>query len=274
MKILNIQRSLLAALISALAFFFLSCEEVIQLDLDSAAPRTVIEGVVDAGSGVCSVHLTTTADYYSTLPINTIPGAVITLSFNNGTTQSLTDSGNGGYGLTGLSLKHGDKVSITIVTPDNVSYNASVITPLKTILDSIFAEPLKGGPGPGGGQKDQYQVVVLWRDSAFVNNFYRLKITVNDTVNADQYSLLNDELLDGKVFRQPVSGGRVNRLDSVIVELLSVDKAYYEYFRQYARGRGPNSGSTTPYNPRGNFDQEVLGYFGVVYRSQKKIVVQ
>ena len=67
---------------------------------------------------------------------------------------------------------------------------------------------------------------------------------------------------DGKEQNLPIRD-RFEENTRVTVELLSTDENYYNYFFQLSSiaGNGPNS--TTPYNPTGNFDHEVLGYFGI-----------
>jgi len=267
-----LQGGMKTASIIVLAIMLSACEEVVQLDLDSAAPRLVIESVLDAGLGTCAVRISMTSDYYSTRPINTVSGATVTLSVNGGVARSLTDSGNGSYGAAGIAVKSGDRVLLTVTAAGGASYTALAIAPPKVVLDSVTVQ--KQTSRGMGAKENQYQVFAVWNDEAAVENYYRLKITVNDTVQSDLYTLLDDELLDGQVFRQSVSGNRLQLDDAVIIELLSVDRVYYEYFRQYAPGKGPMAGSATLYNPQGNFGGSVLGYFGVVYRSHMAIQVR
>ena len=252
--------------------FFVACEEVIQLDLQSSTQRSVVEAIVDAGTGICVVTISTTASYYETDLQKKISGATIVVTSSSGRAYQLFDSGNGQYSAKGIVLQFGETVTLKIVTAQNVSYTASTIVPLKILLDSIAAE--KNVEPPFRNNRISYRLFAIWKDSATVENFYRLRTTVNDTVRRNQFSVVNDKIQDGTIFRQRISGNQFFLKDTIKIELLSVDKEYYNYFRQFGRGGGPGPNTAAaPFNPKGNFDNDVLGYFGVVYRSEKQVIL-
>ena len=88
-----------------LSMFFVACEEVIQLDLQSSTQRTVVEAIVDAGTGICVVTISTTASYYETDLQKKISGATIVVTSSSGRAYQLFDSGNGQYSAKGIVLQ-------------------------------------------------------------------------------------------------------------------------------------------------------------------------
>ena len=72
-------------IILAISFAFLSCEDVIDVDLNKSEPKLVIDASIKWEKGTTgneqSIRLTTTGDYFN----NTVPAA-------NGATISITDS--------------------------------------------------------------------------------------------------------------------------------------------------------------------------------------
>ena len=65
---------IIAIIISAL---FMSCEKVIDLDLNSAEPRIVIEGNITSDPGPYQVSITTSGDYYTAEGIMPVSGAEV-----------------------------------------------------------------------------------------------------------------------------------------------------------------------------------------------------
>ncbi|MCK9408510.1 MAG: DUF4249 domain-containing protein [Bacteriovoracaceae bacterium] len=264
-------KRLLSILITGLfALIAAACEDVIQVDLMSSEQRIVLEAMLDAETGLFGMHISKTASYYETNDFEAVPGAIVTLTTSTGNTYQCIDSGNGGYAAQNIVVNPGDTVNITIKTSENKLFHARTTVPVKATLTGLETEKQNG---PFGNRGEAYQLYALWEDSAGVKNYYRLKLTVNDTSRTNQYFLLDDKIGDGEtmrrqIFREPFQPG-----DVVTVELLSIDESYYEYFLQIADIQGSGFSAATPYNPMGNIDNDALGYFGIVYRSSKRIVI-
>jgi len=61
--------------------------------------------------------------------------------------------------------------------------------------------------------------------------------------------------------------------DSLKFELLSTDKKYFDYFFEIALQYNNGINTTTPYTPKGNFNNGALGYFGIYSVSGFEFVV-
>jgi hypothetical protein len=246
------------------------CEEVIQVDLKTSEQRIVIEAIIDAEDGISSVLISKTGSFYQTDEFEKISGASVILTLPNGNQLQLADSGNGSYGMHNILLSPGDVVNIKIITPDNITYLASSSVPIPVPLDSLSIEQIDR---PFGG-KANYLLSAIWFDPEDSENFYRLRITKNDTLQANLYSLADDRVRNGIRITQPISGGGFKKSDEVIVEMLSVDKNYYDYFSQLNNIEGRGFMAPTPFNPKGNFSNDALGYFGIYYKSAKRITIK
>lgn len=253
-----------------LAVGLAGCEDVIQLDLITSDQRIVIEAVIDAEDGVASVLISKTCGFYQTDEFEKISGASVILTLPNGYQQQLVDSGNGSYGVQNILLIPGDVVNIKIVTPDHVTYLASSTVPIPVPLDSLSIEQMNRPFGKEGN----YILSAIWLDPGDSENFYRLRVTKNDTLQANLYSLTDDRIRNGITITQPISGGGFKKNDEVIVEMLSADKNYYDYFFQLNNIEGRGFSAPTPFNPKGNFSNDALGYFGIYYKSVKRITIK
>jgi len=72
------------------------------------------------------------------------------------------------------------------------------------------------------------------------------------------------------------AGGQVQLGDTITLELLSIDKASYDYFSTLkdilTSDRSPTS--LSPANPNTNLSNGSLGYFSAFAMDTKKIVIQ
>ena len=72
----------------------------------------------------------------------------------------------------------------------------------------------------------------------------------------------------------------INIGDFITVDLMSIDKATFDYYltansvnASGSNGRGPSSTSAAPTNPVTNWNNNALGYFSAYTSSQKTIVL-
>jgi hypothetical protein len=250
-----------------------SCEEIIELDLNNAEPRLVIEGVVDAGSGTGIVYLTKSNGFYDPISIELVAGATVTITQADGAEVTLGTLADGVYLAGGIVANEGDTLSVSVIDSEGNEYKARATTPHSTAIDSLEIIEQEGGRGGFGNDGKSYQIFTHWQDKAGTESFYRVRATINDTLQADTYTLADDLLEEGEAmtrpFFQPFEGG-----DTVIIQLLSIDKSTYIYYDNLASIQGQGFGSSTPFNPNGNFDNNALGYFGVLRLDSKTVILE
>ena len=261
MRIFKILSKLLLILIA------FSCEEVIDVDLQDAKPRIVIDATLIAPKGECTVSITNTTDFYMKTPISKKLGATIKLTnLNSNETVELTEKVDSTY-FAYVNIEYDVEYKLE-VEYNNESYSS--ISYLKKIvpIDSIRFEELDFF-----GEKEIYSYA-YFIDIKGEENFYRYKIYKNDTTDFDKYTILKDYNQDGECIKRTLYKGNRRRGeddedsdqleigDEVKVELYSINKETYTYFDMLAdvltsSGREPE----VPANPISNWTNNALGCF-------------
>ena len=266
-------------ILSIIVIGMTSCEEVIVLDLKNDEPRIVIEAVVDANAQTAGVFLTMSNGFYDDINLEVVNDATVQITQANGTVVDLPKIADGTYVAFGVEANEGDELSIVVIDGNGTEYKAITNVPHSVAIDSLGIVELTGGFGPGSGgpnsgQNKQYQIFTYWQDEANVESYYRIRSLKNDTLQTDGYLLIEDFQQEGEqLFRpifSPFEGG-----DTVTVQLLSLDKNSYRYFSDLSavQGEGPG-GSSTPFNPKSNFDNDALGYFGIIRMDTETVILQ
>lgn len=244
---------------------FVSCEDIIELDLQDTAPRIVIEGTLNMTTNTAQVIFTKSNGFYDDATPIAISGVIAVLQNESGTAIMLSENEPGIYIAENVVAKPGEKWSIEIES-EGVFYTASTTAPYPATLDTLIVQ-IEQRPI---GNEIEVRMFSEWEDEAGVPNFYRLRPYQNDTLITQSFSLTNDDFSDGKRIRTPImqefEAGKL-----IKIELLSVDENYYRYFLELSSVVGNGLTGSNPYNPIGNFDNNALGYFGIFSVSEKEV---
>lgn len=237
---------------------FASCESVIELDLDAEAPQLVIDAFLQADAELATVRITRSNGFYDEAVADALSDADVVLDRVGGTSYILTESSPGTYTASGIGSVPGDRFVLTVEL-DGERYTAEAAVPPAVVLDEVTVEEFSS---PFGGD-GSFRVAARFTDPAGQENYYRIKVYDNGVLLTDGFTVVDDAFAgDGEEQTIPVR----NFFDagtSLRVELLSTDEAYYNYFFQISSAVGDGFNASVPFNPVGNFDAEVLGYFGV-----------
>lgn len=244
---------------------FISCEDVIELELKDTTPRIVIEGTLNMSTQKAEVILTKSNGFYEdTTPIF-ISGATATLQNETGVSITLSETTSGVYVAENVIVNSGEKWTIEVESED-ILYTATTIAPQPAVLDTLITEIEER---PFSDEPD-IQIFAEWNDEANVSNFYRLRPYRNDTLITQTYNLSDDNFSDGEkittlIMEEFAVGNQIK------IELLSVDENYYRYFLELSSIVSNGFNGSNPYNPVGNFDNDALGYFGIFSVSEKEV---
>ena len=254
----------------SLAILFVSCEKVLDLDLDEADKAIVIDAQMYEGNNEFLVRISQTSNYYDNSESPKITDADIRLTNDKGNTYAFENKGNGTYAAIDFMPETGVNYTLT-VSSGGVDYTATAFLPESLALDSLRYEyedePFFGDKG--------YQVYCEVEDPAIVKNYYRVVITLNGKVQnkGEDLFLFDDQYTDGNRIEIPLFSKVFQPRDTVEMTMLTMDADVYFYllgFSDLASGGGE---SAAPANPKSNFNNGALGYFGAYTSSSKTVVL-
>ncbi len=260
-------------------FLFSSCEEVIRLDLEEAAPRLVIDAQVARyyvnGSATpqnsVRVILSTSTGFYNTQPYYVNDAEVKITSQNTDTTYdlALTASQRGVYEL----LSDVDDFEIL----DNsrflleVTYNGETYSSSESLNPSVPIVGLEQVANSNLFDPDQIKLKVTYQDLVDQENFYIFRfgdsefIPVEDRFVKEDTPFTFDYFLDDA----PVAGEDLN----FTIALWGSDLFFNNYLNSIltinGEGRGSSPFDTQPFSVKGNIyntttsDRYPYGYFRV-----------
>jgi len=239
---------------------FASCEEVIDVDLDSANRTVVAEGNIELGEPAW-LKLSYTTDYFSDANATYITNSIVYLVDDSGKLDTLTYEGNGIY--RGKNIVGAAYSTYTIsMSVQNRGYNAtSTLYPSATIEEVWFQE--KSSSIFDDDDETKYSVHVVISNDTGQENYYLFRFYVNGELEDDWYTLANSSYYpDDDYLEYNPSRVEFEKDDDVKVYVYSIDEDTYNYYEQLndllENGLG---NSSTPYNPQSNFGDNILGYF-------------
>jgi hypothetical protein len=248
------------AILSALSLA--SCTKVIDVDLNTADPKYVIEGFVTKGETVHQVKITRTLNFDESVDFPAVDNAVVVISDNAGNSETLTLASPGIYKTSNLLGVEGRTYTIT-VTVDGKVFTASSYLPIEVSLDGLNVIVFPFG-------LDTIRAVVPNRmDQAGVANYYQYDIFQNGE-QVKGVNLQDDQFSDGVQNQQPLFGGDFIPGDTVRVIMYCIDKPVYKYLFSI----DANTGSTAaPANPDSNFGKSCLGYFSARTQKEQTVII-
>jgi hypothetical protein len=269
-------------LLLSISIFFLtiSCEKVIDVDLNEANPKPVFEAYMENDS-TCYVKAAWTSSYYDNSASPVIGNAVMTISDQLGNTETMLYEGNGIYRGSTITGTIGNTYTLSI-NIDGEIYDASSTMPPLTLIDSISIIPTGnffggGGGGPGGPQKPKFWAFINYTDSADYSNYYAVRTTYYDSVSSEyttDYRIADDDLTDGISTRTFTSFNRFEKGDTINLEFASIDYVTHLYFKTLEDAiSGAGFSSAAPANPTNNFTNQALGYFGAWSKDTEEYIV-
>ncbi len=252
----------------------LSCEDVVDVDLNTAPPRLVIQAHImkwDNGNGLAKVRLTTTAPFFDNeVPI--VTDAQVMVTDSNGREFIFTYSENGYY-LANLLPE------ANMVYTLKIKYNDEVYTASEKLYSVVPLEYVEQR-NDGGFTGEDIELKAFFTDPAQERNFYFFE---GLSEKGDVMNVYNDEFFDGNLIFGFYWVEDLEPLDRVQFNLYGVSEAYYNYMYvllQQTSDQGGGPFETQPATVRGNIVNQTkpenypLGYFRISEVSTLNYTVQ
>lgn len=253
-------------LILLCCFFLLSCTKVIDVDLETAAPKLVIDASIDWVKGTTGgeqkIKLSTTTGYYSTT-FPTVSGANIVITNSENTVFSFIENpGTGVYICSNFHPAIGETYTLKVVL------NGETYTATETCIGvpNIENNIVQNNAGGFGG--DEVEISYSYQDNGNEENYYLHRI-LSPVSTFPDYKAQDDQNSQGKLMQEYFSDKDLKTGDMINIRLYGISRRYYDYFRKLLAASGAGTGpfQTTPGSVRGNiinqthFENFAYGYF-------------
>jgi len=262
-----------------------SCTKIIDIELNSAMQRIVIEAKITDQSNPATVYITRTTDYFYPDQPEKVSGAKVSLSTDSGEMEVLAEASPGVYQASQIQGSNGEKYYLKVEDGEQV-YEATSILPTKVVIDSLEYEPsfiVSPHHSTGG-----YMLNCRFTDPAEQTNYYTFNIfkTPIDTVVDQEFGppgmgdsriLVNDIIFNGSQSLVNLSRQGLYQVgDTILVELISIDQNTYSYLDQLNEiiGGGMMFSSSAPANPKNNLSNGAMGYFSAEAIDKRIVVIE
>lgn len=260
------------------AIFLNSCEDVVNIDLQSDAPKLVIEASINWYKGTIGneqkIKLTTTTDYYNT-EIPKVSGATVYIKNSSDTTFSFKEISNTGvYVCTNFKAVINETYTLTVVNKGN-TYTATEslksVAPITEIIQN----------NEGGFTGKDIEIKTYFTDPANETNYYLYNYHYSNQVKQNYYAD-EDTFFQGNKFFSISQSDDLKAGDEITVTHFGVSKTYYNYMNVLISIAGSSGGGpfqSPPATVRGNIinttnpDDYPLGYFSISEADTKKYLI-
>ncbi len=256
-------KNIIIILLSVIALS--SCDEVIELDIQQAEPRLIIEALVTNQPGRQYVQLTRTIPFGAKEKVPTVSGASVSVSDAYGQVMDYTES-TPGYYVPAEAFVGTPGMTYTLhVEVDGQTYTAEEVMQDVPPLDSLS---VREDPEEKADPEEEgrfYEVLIYGKEPQETENFYLFKFYRNDTLFTNDGSWIfayDDTILGGNIQALPTPLYYAAS-DKARLEMYPITRQAYRYYLDLSSNINNDGGmfSGQPANVRTNIEGGALGYF-------------
>jgi hypothetical protein len=240
-----------------------SCEEVIEVDLNTSEPRLVIEAsinLLEDGTSNPSVKLSTTAPFFDD-EIPFVTNAIVTITSDTG---EIFDFEHIEFGVYKNTLIPEFNVNYTL----EILYNDEIYTATQQLISSVPIEFVEQR-NDGGFTGDEVEIKAFFTDPGGEENYYFFEARSEKGSVLDTYE---DVFFDGNQIFGIYSVEDLETNDEIDFNLYGVDRQFYNFMLILLQQGSDDTGGpfeTQPATVRGNVINNTnsenfpLGYFRI-----------
>lgn len=275
-----ILKTVIIIVITIVAFLTLSsCEDVIDVDLNTAPPKLVIEASIKWEKGTVGntqkIHLSTTTGYFqNVIPI--VTGATVYVTDSNLVQFNFIETVNtGDYVCNNFNPVLGGVYILTVIS-NGQTYNATETLTSVPSINNVTQN------NEGGITGDDIELKFFFQDNALEDNFYMAQFK-NSSKPLVEFDVFYDRFTQGNEMFGLYIDEDLKSNDIITFTLQGISSDYYNYMNVLLGVSGSNSGGpfqTPPATVRGNiinqtnFDNYALGYFRLSEIDKFSYIVQ
>ena len=240
-----------------------SCEEVIEVDLDEAPPRLVIEASIiwlkDTPGTYQEIIISRTTPFYAEETEPVVDATIIIYSEDNQIFE-FQHRTNGRYINENFQPVLGQQYSMEL------KYNDEIYTASETFQPVVGIDYIEQS-NSGGFAGDEIELKAYYTDPAATKDYYLFKFLDDGEFMLEFYE---DEFTNGNQIFGYYSAEDIELGDTISIEMEGISESYYEYLFILRSQVGTNQGGpfeTMPATVKGNIinqtnpDNYPFGYF-------------
>ncbi|MDR7131803.1 hypothetical protein J2X69_004168 [Algoriphagus sp. 4150] len=246
-----------------LAVFFTSCEDVIDIGLETAEPRLVIDANIAWVKGTDgsqqTIRLSTTTDYYAS-EVPPVSGAVILITNSAGEEFHFSETSEAGrYDCDHFVPVLGEDYRLAIVS------NGQTYTATEKLMDTPAISAVEQENITFFGE-EWIRLTLYYQDDPEVDNFYLSEANAS-FLTAPARTLISDELSQGNQARVDYLDENLEPGIEIVFSFKSISRRFFHYMTLLEEASSGGPFSTPPANIRGNIVNQTdggeyaLGYF-------------
>lgn len=262
-----------------LPIFFFSCEEVVDVKLDTATSKLVIEAAINWEKGTLGqlqmIKLTTTTGYFEN-EVPVVSDASVYIENNMGKKFFFNEvAGTGKYVCTTFEPVLDQAYTLVVKSQDNI-YTATET--LKAVAPITRIEQ----NNEGGFLRKDIEIKAFYDDPKGIDNYYLFKYMYSNKIKSNFY-VSEDKFYEGNEFYSSSDDDDLKAGDVVEFTHYGISKQYYNYMNILISVAGSNGGGpfqSPPATVRGNIvnttqlDNYPLGYFSLSEMETKKYTIE
>lgn len=235
---------------------FSSCEEVIDLNLNTANPKYVIEADLNDINTTQVIRISQTVDFNEAFSSKPIDGATVVVTDVAGTQLAFTSIGNGLYSRSNFKPDINGAYSLK-VNVGNEEFTSTTTRVPYVNVDSI------GLMKEDIFNEEYYTITFKFVDPKDEDNYYKYSYAINGKPFKFA-AAFSDKFNNGLMVTHEITErDKDNKFlvgDSIVVRRECINKDVYTFWNELQM---LNPGSAAPANPTSNISNGALGYFSV-----------
>jgi hypothetical protein len=261
------KKSILYIVLVFATIIFSGCEKVIDVDLNNAEPKLVIDAVIKWQKGTTGeeqvIKLSLTNDFFTNeiLPAN---GASVTITNSvDETFTFLEDGTTGNYICSNFNPVIGEIYTLVVI------YDGEIYTATNPLMATPPIINIQQETVPGFGGDDQIQIKFFYQDNGAEDNYYLLGVK-NPNKQIPEFGVVSDEFFQGNIMFGFYGSSETEPGITLKLSVQGITFGFHNYMNILTTIGGSGSGNpfaTPPATLRGNIVNQTnsnnfpLGYF-------------
>lgn len=249
------KRFYIPALVLLICQLLTSCEEVIDINLNDADQRVVIEADLNGFPIMQVIYISRTVPFNDERPREIVADAdVQILGPRNNSFQFVYSEEHQGYINRTFAARENATYSLRVMV-DGELYEATETMPVQVPVDSV------GMLRENIFNETYYFATLRFQDPAGVPNYYKYNVSV-DGKPMKFFAAFSDKFNDGLYVTHQIGSvdDDIEITSKVAIRRQNISAAVYRYWNEF---QSTNPGSAAPANPTSNISNGALGYFSV-----------